>query len=304
MRAATEPGLYGCGRLADFEGAPLRPGGLALTEELIALAGFRPGDRVADVGCGLGASTRLLDERGVRAVGVDEDVEGRKAGGAWALIAADAARLPFADACLDGVLAECVLSVLPDRAAALAEWARLLKAGGSLAVSDVYARAGDGTARIGTRESLTGAVAAAGLRVERFEDRSEALKRFVAEFIFGYGSLAALCGGRGGIDAAALRAARPGYCLIVALKDAPPWLTNLSASQNSCSGATPAATSSRSSRSKRSAGTIPTSSAQCRGSPSAWAAASTADASPADAACSASTAAAPTTANRFIPAST
>jgi arsenite methyltransferase len=218
MRPAIEPreGLYGCGRLADFEGAPLRPGGLALTEELIALAGFRPGCLVADVGCGLGASTRLLNERGVRAVGVDADFETCRDGGPWPLIAADAARLPFADGKLDGVLAECVLSVMPDRSAALAEWARVLKCGGRLALSDVYA--GLDTARIGTRKRLAAAIAAAGLRVERFEDRSEALKRWVAEFIFGYGSLDALCGGRGGIDAVALRASRPGYCLIVARK--------------------------------------------------------------------------------------
>ena len=219
MRAAapSRAGLYGCGRLADLDGAPLRPGGLALTEELIGLAGFRPGDHVADVGCGLGGSTRLLNERGVLAVGVDIDVEARADGGASALVAADAARLPFADGRLDGVLAECVLSVLTDRSAALAEWARVLRAGGRLALSDVYIRAGAGTARIGTRESLAGAVEAAGLRVERFEDRSDALKRWVAEFIFGYGSLDALCGGRGGMDAA-LSASRPGYCLIVARK--------------------------------------------------------------------------------------
>ena len=220
MRPATDfcEGLYGCGRLADFEGAPLRPGGLQLTEELIAFAGFRPGSLVADVGCGLGASTRLLNERGFRAVGVDADVAAGTAAGASALIAADAARLPFADGKLDGVLAECVLSVLPDRSAALAEWARALKAGGRLALSDVYARAGAEAAGTMTRASLIEAIAAAGLRVEWFEDRSEALKRWVAEFIFGYGSLDALCGGRGGIDAAALSLSRPGYCLIVARK--------------------------------------------------------------------------------------
>ena len=57
--------------LSDSAGEPLRPGGLALTRELIDRAGFRAGDRVADVGCGLGASTRLLRERGVAAIGVD-----------------------------------------------------------------------------------------------------------------------------------------------------------------------------------------------------------------------------------------
>ena len=83
MRWAAQQsvGLFGCGRLADRDGEPLRPGGLALTEALIELAGFGPGDRVADVGCGLGASTRLLIRRGVAAVGVDVDAEaGGRAG--------------------------------------------------------------------------------------------------------------------------------------------------------------------------------------------------------------------------------
>ena len=64
-------GLFGCGALRDGAGEPLRPGGLALTRELIDRADFRAGDTVADVGCGLGASTRLLRDRGVVAIGVD-----------------------------------------------------------------------------------------------------------------------------------------------------------------------------------------------------------------------------------------
>ena len=58
-------GLYGCGFIRDAEGAPLRPGGLALTETLLDFAGFRPGDTVADIGCGLGASIRLMNRRGI-----------------------------------------------------------------------------------------------------------------------------------------------------------------------------------------------------------------------------------------------
>ncbi len=176
-------GLYGCGRLADLEGAPLRPGGLDLTEELIGLAGFHPGDCVADVGCGLGASTRLLPaprRRGHRNRRRPRD----RPSAPRPFVAADAARLPFADHSLDGVLAECVLSVMTDRGAALAEWVRALKPGGRLALSDVYSRAGAPTGPFATRDALLQSVASAGLRVDCFEDRSEALRRWVGGIHF------------------------------------------------------------------------------------------------------------------------
>ena len=135
-------GMFGCGSLRDGAGEPLRPGGLALTRELIDRAGFRAGETVADIGCGLGASTRLLLDRGVAAIGVDLVVpsDAGARGEAPPLVVADAARLPFADDSLDGVLSECSLSLTADRERTLAEWFRKLRRGGRLALSDVYRR--------------------------------------------------------------------------------------------------------------------------------------------------------------------
>ena len=219
MRATTTAlrALYGCGRLRDAAGAPLRPGGLALTEELIERAGFLSGDTVVDVGCGQGASTRLLTRSGVAAVGVDIDLDlaVRTNAPPPPLVAADAARLPLRDESVDGVLAECSLTTMADPARALVEWLRVLKPGGRLALSDVYSRGGVEVAPFMTEAGLTRSVAAAGFSVERFEDRSEALKRWVAEFIFAYGSLDALCCE---IGRASLPLARPGYCLVIARK--------------------------------------------------------------------------------------
>lgn len=211
-------GLFGCGALRDGAGEPLRPGGLALTRELIDRAGFRAGDRVADVGCGLGASTRLLRDRGVAAIGVDVVAPSDPGAGGETppFVVADAARLPFADESLDGVLSECSLSLTADRAETLAEWRRALRRGGRLALSDVYRRDGE-AGRIATREALCADVVAAGFQVDWFADRSEALKAWAARFIFAFGSLDVLwgggCVGDGGSNGKGL-----GYALLTAAK--------------------------------------------------------------------------------------
>jgi SAM-dependent methyltransferase len=52
-------------------------------------------------------------------------------------VQADAARLPFADGCFDGVIAWCMLGFVQDQARLFSEIARVLKPGGRFAV-DVY----------------------------------------------------------------------------------------------------------------------------------------------------------------------
>jgi arsenite methyltransferase len=215
-------GLYGCGFVRDSEGAPLRPGGLALTETLLDWAGFGAGDTVADIGCGLGASIKLMHQRGIAAIGADLLVlaTASSAGDGPKFVAADGARLPFASGSLDGVLSECSLSAMSDQQQALAEWFRVLRRGGRLAVSDVYARteAPGYTGRMKTQAALLHAAVAAGFHILRFEDRSEVLKAWAAQFIFKFGSLDALWGGASGLDAGTAAKAKPGYYLMLALK--------------------------------------------------------------------------------------
>ena len=116
------------------------------------------------------------------------------------------------------MLSECSLSLTADRALTLAEWRRTLRRGGRLALSDVYRRDGGGAGRIATREALCAEVAAAGLCVECFEDRSEALKSWAARFIFEFGSLDALWGADCALERGSAGKARLGYALLIAAK--------------------------------------------------------------------------------------
>ncbi len=135
---------------------PRHPGGRALTERLLELAALPAGARTADVGCGEGAGVALLRARGFLCTGVEPAVNG------------SAEALPFEAGSLDAILSECVLC-LAERAAALAEAARVLRPGGKLLVSDVYER--------GTAPEFP------GFRVLAFEDRRNDLRQWLAQSI-------------------------------------------------------------------------------------------------------------------------
>jgi arsenite methyltransferase len=128
----------------------LHPGGDRLTLRLAALAGIGPGTRVVDVACGSGASARLLArELGAETVGVDlgaQAIERAKrvaqADGVASrtrFVHGDAEALPLADRDFDVALSECSLCTFPDKPRALAEMARLLRPGGTVAIADVTA---------------------------------------------------------------------------------------------------------------------------------------------------------------------
>lgn len=111
-------------------GDPLHPGGEQATRALLDRAGVSSDTRLLDVGCGSGGSLALARERGANAVGVDHRPRGP------GTVRGDLQFLPFRDASVDVVLAECVLC-LTDLDAALGECRRVVDSGGRLALSDV-----------------------------------------------------------------------------------------------------------------------------------------------------------------------
>ena len=100
----------------------------------------QPGERILDLGCGTGALMKLLNEAGVRAVGIDYSRESlsvaRAAAVGESLILAEVQSLPFPSGCFDRAAAGGVLGYLSpaDLSLALAECARVLKPRGVLVI--------------------------------------------------------------------------------------------------------------------------------------------------------------------------
>ncbi len=133
-------------------GDSFHPGGLALTERLGTLLDLGPHARVLDVASGKGTSAIHIAQRfGCEVVGVDfsarsvEDaiVASVNAGASDRVRFkhGDAESLPFAEAEFDALVCECSFCTFPDKHTAASEFARVLKPGGRVGLSDL-ARSG------------------------------------------------------------------------------------------------------------------------------------------------------------------
>ncbi|GBC59432.1 SAM-dependent methyltransferase [Desulfonema ishimotonii] len=222
-------------------GPAIRPGGFALTDWAVKFCGFPKGARIADIGCGCGATVGHLRKMyQLEASGADMSAlllaEGRQAS-ALPLIRASADALPYGNGVMDGLFCECVLSILPDPETALGEFYRVLKPGGCLVLSDIYLRQPPADNRLKelpviscftsavSEDARIAQVRAAGFRILLWEDHTRLLKEMAAQFVFEHGSLQEFWAqmlpcGCAGETAAAIREAKPGYYLMVARKGA------------------------------------------------------------------------------------
>jgi SAM-dependent methyltransferase len=148
------------------------------------------GDRLLDVGCGEGRHCFGALERGARVVGLDLDAAALRAGngplrararevaGSGAMLRGDAFRLPFPDASFDRAICSEVMEHVHDYRGAARELARVVRPGGTAAVTvptatseHLYLRLGDdyfespgGHIRIFRPRDLGDALRGAGLR--------------------------------------------------------------------------------------------------------------------------------------------
>jgi arsenite methyltransferase len=194
---------YGQDAVALLLGESYHPGGLALTRRLAQALGLRPGRHVIDVASGPGTTARLLAvEFGATVDGVDlgqQAVErARSAAEAAGLPSAvrfrvgDAECLPLAGGLADAVVCECAFCIFPDKAAAAAEFGRVLRPGGRVGITDVTVADGGLPTELTTLTAwvaciadarpvsqYTDILAAAGLRTVRVERHDDALTRMI-----------------------------------------------------------------------------------------------------------------------------
>lgn len=119
-----------------------------MTRRLGELLNLHPGLRVLDAASGKGDSAIFLARRfQCEVVGVDFGSENVKMASARAeatgtahlvsFVEGDAERLDFADASFDVVICECAFCTFPDKERAAAEFARVLRPGGRVGLSDL-----------------------------------------------------------------------------------------------------------------------------------------------------------------------
>jgi SAM-dependent methyltransferase len=138
-----------------------------------AVADLRPGETVLDLGSGAGADVLISARRvapGGRAIGLDMTIEMLDLARANAAAAGVTnveflqgylEEIPLPDESVDVVISNCVINLAADKSIVLRQAARVLRAGGRFAVSDVIADPNMDEATRRDAEQWTGCIAGA-----------------------------------------------------------------------------------------------------------------------------------------------
>lgn len=113
---------------------------MRLIEIYMRLASIKPGAKIADLGCGSGVFSGLLQQRGFVSVGVDISpkllARGKMKYPYVKFLRGDVEHLPFPDESFDSVLLGGVVHHFPDPSRCASEAFRVLKPGGSFVAFD------------------------------------------------------------------------------------------------------------------------------------------------------------------------
>lgn len=201
MPLAQRP-LWEREELRAVAGDTLRPGGFELTDRAAAHIGLLPGQRVLDVGAGLGATVaRLRSRYGVQAWGVEPSADQLiRADGQPGLVQGFGDRLPFRAGAFDALFCECVYSLFEDRPGGLAEFHRVLKPGGFLVLSDLFASGSPASGgascadRAASLDETASLVRDSGFTLDVLEDHSAHLRDLAARLAWTGEGVACGCG--------------------------------------------------------------------------------------------------------------
>lgn len=197
-----------------FRGCAFHPGGWELTRYAVEKCRFDSGAKLCDMGCGSGCTLDRLSELGFCTVGVEPSAG--MSGGRSDILHAAAENTGLASNSTDGVLFECVLSLTGDPRTALTEANRILKCGGKLIVSDLYAENGaviDGgpVRRVFSEREIKKLAVECGFEIELFEDHLHELVTMAMQMIMDGGEEICETFGR-------LREIKSRYFLLIARK--------------------------------------------------------------------------------------
>lgn len=191
--------LYDDQRLRMAFGEHIKPGGAELTRQALELFPFPEGGRMADLGCGTGATLKLLIEQGFETVGLDiSPILLAEAANHGPVVEGDFHCLPWPDHYLDGIFCECSLSLAKNPRQVLLECARVLKRGGGLVISDLLRKGKAGPGRTTeilncapgsmTTDELSTLLIMAGFSLRHQFNQDKALNELAARLVWNFGA--------------------------------------------------------------------------------------------------------------------
>lgn len=203
-RAGTSAAQATHEQMAAFDQFHVR--GVLATQELAAMAGFREGDHVLDVGSGIGGPARFLNHVvGCRVAGLDltrEFVEtanaltrDRSQDREVTFVQGSALQTPFEDAAFDGAWMQHVNMNIQDKAGLFREVARVLKPGARFAMHEILADRADQphfpvpwsrseeTSHLAHEPEFRRALEGAGFEIKEWRDETQASVAWMTEML-------------------------------------------------------------------------------------------------------------------------